>query len=608
MGKKGLRPLIAVFTVVLAAVAATLGFGNTPNLGLDLQGGVSVVLQATEDGEVTNDVSAEALEQAKDIIERRVNAIGVGEPDITVQGSTIVVQLPGIKDQQQALELVGQTAELRFRPVLSVTASAPADAKDKVEELRASLEIPDGVTAQQIFEQEIANSTPDATAEGTLDPAAAGGDSIEVTPTTASGDSSEGAAGSESSGRGRSRGSVGSPSQDATTTTTISVTTTTVFTPTNEWGIDVSLPDFQELVGLENQLSAEITPRKDDKVDAEVTLEGEPERDGSVELYKLGPSLLTGDAIEDATAGLSQTGGWEVRPTFKGGADGIDRFNAAAQICNSGGAECPAGGGTGQGPGRLAIVLDGTVLTAPAINEANFARDQIQITGDFTEQRAKDVATALRFGALPVQFEPQSVQTVSATLGSGALQSGLIAGGVGLAIVALYILLYYRLLGLVTVVSLTLSAGLLFSIIAFLGQTWGLTLTLAGIVGIVVSIGVVMDSSIVYFENVKEDVRKGRTLRSVVDRSFTDAYSTILKADASSLIGATILYLLSVGPVRGFALYLGLSTLIDLVMSYFFVRPATSVIAKSKLGDHPRLFGLPAAGTDVEPQGVGGEL
>ncbi len=536
MKNKGVRSLIAVVAVVVGTVAATLGWQNRPNLGLDLQGGVSVVLQATEDGEVTNDVDPEALEQAKDIIERRVNAIGVGEPDITVQGATIVVQLPGIKDQKQALDLVGQTAELRFRPVLSVSGRPPQDADEQIAALREQLGLPEGVTAQQVFEQELANS------------AAAG--------------------------------------QDDTTTTTAP-------TPTNEWGIDISTTEFQELLGLERVAGVELTERADDKVDAEVTLEGEPERDGTVTVYSLGPALLTGDAIEDATAGLSQNGGWEVRPTFKGGADGIDLFNAAAQICNTGGEECPAGGGTGSGPGRLAIVLDGSVLTAPAINEANFSRDQIQITGDFTEERAKGVATALRFGALPVQFEPQSVQTVSATLGSNALRSGLIAGGVGLALVALYIIAYYRLLGLITVTSLVLSAGLLFSIIAFLGETWGLTLTLAGIVGIIVSIGVVMDSSIVYFENVKEEARKGRTIRSTVDKSFSDAYSTILKADTSSLIGALILYLLSVGPVRGFALYLGLATLIDLAMSYLFVRPATALLAKSSMGERPSLFGIP---------------
>ena len=546
MRTKGLRPLLGVVAVVLAAVAATFIFGNEPNLGLDLQGGISVVLQATEDGEVTDDVDPEALEQAKDIIERRVNAIGVGEPDITVQGATIVVQLPGIENQQQALDLVGQTAELTFRPVLSVTSGPPEDAEEQIEELRTTLAMPEGVTAQQVFDQEVENSAAEE-----------------------------------------------EPATDDTTTTTI-------FTPTNEWGIDISSQDFQQLLALEQQTAAELTPPEEDKVDAEVTLAGEAETDGTVPIYQLGPALLTGDAIEDATAGLSQTGGWEVRPVFRSGSEGIDLFNQAAQVCNSGAPECPAGGGTGSGPGRLAIVLDGRVLTAPAINEANFSRDQIQITGSFGEDEAKAVATALRFGALPVQFEPQSVQTVSATLGSGALRSGLIAGGVGLAIVALYIMAYYRLLGVVTVASLLLSAGLLFSIISFLGRTWGLTLTLAGIVGIIVSIGVVMDSSIVYYENVKENVRRGRSLRSVVDRSFSDAYSTIVKADTSSLIGAVILYVLSVGPVRGFALYLGLATLIDLGMSYLFVRPATALLAKSSLGDRPSLFGIPLDHEQIE--------
>ena len=256
-----------------------------------------------------------------------------------------------------------------------------------------------------------------------------------------------------------------------------------------------------------------------------------------------------------------------------------------ASKCYNGDATCPTK--------QLAIVLDSSVISAPSINAASFSKDQIQISGSFTESSAKDLATSLRYGALPLTLEPQQVQTVSATLGSGALHAGLVAGAVGLGLVALFLLLYYRLLGLVTLGSLSISAMLLWTIIAFLGEHVGLTLTLAGIVGIIVSIGVSLDSSVVYFENLKEDVRNGKTMRTAVDRSYKVAFATIVKADVSSLIGAGVLYFLSIGPVRGFAFYLGLSTVLDLVTSYFFTRPAVSYLGKTSIGLKPSRFGIP---------------
>ena len=229
------------------------------------------------------------------------------------------------------------------------------------------------------------------------------------------------------------------------------------------------------------------------------------------------------------------------------------------------------------------------MLSAPSINESNFARDQIQISGSFTEDEAKNLAVALRFGSLPVELQAQQAETVSATLGQDALTAGLIAGGIGLLLVCAYLLLYYRLLGLVTIGSLSISASLLWVIMSNLNAT----VTLAGVVGIVVSIGISLDSSIVFFESLKEDVRNGASLRTSADRSFSTAYATIVKADMSSLIGAGVLYWLSVGPVRGFAFYLGVATLLDLVSAFFFLRPGVVVLCRSSQGEHPKRFGIP---------------
>lgn len=623
--KKGLVPLVMVTVLSLGTCLAVILADFTPNLGLDLQGGVSVVLQPVKAGKKQTKVSAEALEQTQRVIETRVNAIGVGEPDITIQGSTIVVQLPGIKDQKRVLDLVGKTAELRFRPVLAAPTSAPPeDAEQQIADLREELKIPEGVTVQQILDEENAAAVaadpsldPAADPTATTAPADAGATTAApttVAPTTATpttAPSGEGSGGKSSLKGAAARRQATTTTVAAAPTTTAapaptttapgSVTTTTVYVSKNQWGIDVTDPNFAKLYQLDqavNNDAQKVTDPTEDQADATVVLLGEPDEDGNRAKYQLGPTLLTGRAIETASAGLVQ-GKWVVNPTYKDGADGIDLFNKAAALCNSGAPECPATapGDGGAQVGALAVVLDGEVISAPAINAASFARDQIQISGSFTEQSAKDLALALRYGSLPLELEPQTVQTVSATLGSGALRSGIIAGLIGLGVVVLYVIAYYRLLGAITVGSLVLTAALLWAVVGLLGHYSGLALSLAGIVGIIVSIGVSLDSSVVYFENLKEDVMHGRTLRSAVDRSFDQAWGTIIKADVSSLIGAIILYALSVGPVKGFAFYLALSTVIDLLLAYLFIRPATVLAARSKLGLRPALFGIPVPPT-----------
>ena len=227
----------------------------------------------------------------------------------------------------------------------------------------------------------------------------------------------------------------------------------------------------------------------------------------------LGPTALTGDALSGASAGLDQSGvTWLVRPTFRGGEDGIDKFNAAAAQCFAAAPTCPTT--------QLAIVLDDDVISAPQIQTDSFERDQIQISGDFDESSAKDLALVLEYGALPVELVPQQTQTVSATLGEDSLRAGLVAGIIGLGLTVIFMVGYYRLLGVVAVVSLTLEFALVWVLISYLGESRGLALTLAGVTGLIVSIGISVDSNVVFYEHLKEDVRNGRTFRSTVDRSF----------------------------------------------------------------------------------------
>lgn len=477
--------LVGIVVMAALAFGLTLAAGNSPQLGLDLQGGASVVLKPNRD------VPSGIIDQAISIIRSRVDALGVAEPDISRQGSSIVVQLPGVKDQEKALEIVGQTAELRFRPVLNQL-----------------------------------------------------------------------------------------PPENATTTTSSSTTSTTSAGPTSSSSSTTS-----------TTVPPGTTSREEDKPDATVIL---PElEDGNVvSRYQLGPALATGQIIGTANAAFNPDNSeWQV--DFRTTKSGASKFDEIAAKCNPAGALCPTG--------RLAIVLDSVVVSAPTIQTANFG-GRGQISGSFTQGEAKRLALVLRFGALPVQLEPQTVQRVSATLGKDSLRAGMVAGLAGLGLVLLYIIFYYRALGVIVLMGLSVSAALLWSIIAFLGVSNGLALSLAGATGIIVSVGVTVDSYVVYFERLKDELKSGKTIRSSVDRGFSRAYRTIVAADVSSLIGAGLLYYLTVGPVRGFAFFLGLSTLLDLIVAYFFTRPMVALVCRSRVFTEDRWFGV-AKGLAVRPAG-----
>jgi preprotein translocase subunit SecD len=520
MRRKIWLPLVFIVLLAGGGIIATVASGNSPELGLDLQGGVSVVL------EPTSDADDEQLDQTLDIIRDRVDALGVAEPEITRQGGAIVVQLPGVKNRDRALELVGQTAELRFRPVLANLTGAETTQPEEGE---------DG-------------------GEGSTTTTAEGG---STATTTAGGSTStpEGAAGLP---LGESAGAV----QETTTTTAPPTTTTTGLPAEGEDGGEVPL-----------------TSREDDKADATVILPGKAEGDGP---YQLGPSLATGRIVSSASAEFQNE--WVVALSMKGGADGIDTFNGIAAECFNRSQVCPTG--------QLAIVLDSVVQSAPNIEQASYERDQIQISGTFSEGEAKDLALVLRYGSLPVELERQSVQTVSASLGEDSLRAGVVAGAVGLALVALYMLVYYRALGLVLIVGVGVSAALLYTIVSWLGETRGLALTLAGVTGIIVSIGVTVDSYVVFFERLKDEVKAGRTLRSSTERAFKRAFRTILAADISSFIGAAVLWWLTVGSVRGFAFFLGLSTVLDVIVAWMFTRPAVILLARNRFFTDMPGFGV----------------
>ena len=536
MRRKILVPLVTILVVAFGGLGLTLATGSSPELGLDLQGGVSVVLAPT------GEASGEQLDQALAIIRDRVDALGVAEPDITRQGDNIVVQLPGAKNRDRALALVGQTAELRFRPVLSrqqVDPDALAEAREAAEE---------------------------RVGEGTEDPAAEDG-----TTTTTAADTS-----TSSEGAGLVEGeSAAAPAQEETTTTTAPA-------QEGDQGEEAPAGEGGQAPGV-----PELTPRDRDEADAEVTLPG---KDGQT-VYTLGPALATGRIVSTARAEV-QTGQWLVALEMRKGEDGIDKFNEIAAQCYYQDPVCPQG--------ELAIVLDSVVQSAPGIREPSFARDQISITGAFTESEAKDLALVLRYGSLPVELERQTVETVSATLGEDSLRAGIVAGIAGLIVVAAYMILYYRALGIVVIFGFAVWGALMYSVVSWLGETQGLALTLAGVTGMIMSIGVTADSYIVFFERLKDDVRAGRTLRSTTERSFKRAFRTILAANVTSFIGAGVLWWLTVGSVRGFALFLGLSTVLGVIVTWFYTRPVVIWLSRHRVFTDMPVLGV-ARGLAARP-------
>lgn len=566
MRRSGIVSLGGIVVIVLGALIWSIAAGNSVLLGLDLEGGAEVVLEPVVDTELTGEALDGAIDRSVEIIRNRVDGLGVAEPDITRQGNRIIVQLPGVEDQQRALEVVGQTAELRFRPVCAVLPADPLLIGDDT--------IDDG-TADDPAGDDGASDT--ATDDGTADDAAEDGTGEATVPDQP----------------------LGISPLDADPTPTPEGDTA----PAGEDSADDADDELQVLggVGCEDidisqaeAFTMESTTREDDDPDVAVVL---PQlgTDDVVEVrYLLGRTLLTGAALEDADSTTPDGFTWLVNPTFKSGPDGIDLFNEAAQACNFQSPSCPSG--------QLAAVLDGVVESAPNVNAPFFQRDEIQISGDFSQSEADDLALVLRFGALPLEFgdptDPESgsrVRLVSATLGQDSLDAGIVAGIVGLILVALYMFAYYRLLGLAAIASLAVSGTMLWVLLAFLSETRSLALTLAGVVGLIVSIGTSLDSNVVYFEHLKEDIANGRTLRSSVDRSFPVAFRTIFYANAASLIGAVILYMLTVGSVRGFALMLGLASVLDLIATYFFLRPLVRLMARGKtLVERPGLYGLPA--------------
>jgi preprotein translocase subunit SecD len=560
------RPGRLLAVVALALVGLYLGLflgpAQTPALGLDLRGGTQVTLSASpiSGGKITKT----ALNQAKNIIQQRVDGLGVGGADVVTQGNNnVVVSIPG-KSNAGIANTVGQTALLRFRQVMASGSGIPAPPT-------TSSPTPSGSSTTTPAPKKSATSKPKKhkKSQGRPLSSALVKPKKSATPTPTATTPAPTATTPVPTPSATSTGAAGTGNSDQPLPGSQSATLTQAFeTSYQNWDC---LKHPSPTNGADNPNDYIISCASANS--------------GAIGVkYLLAPAEVEGTDVKSASNQLDTTGsGWQVNLTFTGSGSGkwqkltakaynVDPTNANSSTCSP-----PSG------CNAVAIVLDGNVESAPTITSAGGIPGGLaQITGgNFTQKSSADLANVLKYGSLPLKFDPADVSAVSPTLGSEQLRGGLIAGAIGLGLVVLFSLVYYRALGLVTVGSLAVSGLILYAITTLLGKSSvGYTLSLPGIAGFIVAVGITADSFVVFFERLRDEVREGIRLRTAVERAWEKARRTIVSADSVSLLAAVILYVVSIGDVRGFAFTLGLSTVSDLFIVFFFTKPLLTVLAK----------------------------
>ncbi|TRW47080.1 protein translocase subunit SecD, partial [Georgenia yuyongxinii] len=538
--------VIALLGTLVGGVQLTKGDEDAasfaPKLALDLEGGTQLILtpKATDNSQVTQD----DVDQAIEIIRQRVDASGVSEAEITSQGGkNIVVALPG-QPSAETLDLVRQSAQLRFRPVLTVAGPGTIDPA-ALAEAEAAPADPTAAPTEAPSEEPTAPPTREEVEAAAMKAADTDGNGeLSTEPATAPADSSD-----------------------------------------LNWITEQVSYDFYTLDCTDP--ASRTGGTQDDPAAPLVTCS----EDGSAK-FILGPTALEGTGVKSATSGLgtnsqgTSTGQWVVSLEMTG--EGTRVFAEFSQRLLA----LPSP------QNQFAVVLDGLVISNAQMTEA-IPNGRAQISGNFTQESSNKLANQLNFGSLPLNFEVQSEDQISATLGSEQLARGVLAGLIGAGLVILYMLWQYRGLGLVSVASLGIAAILTYAVIALLSWTIGYRLSLPGVVGMIIAVGVTADSFIVYFERIRDEVREGRVLSAAVDHGWARARRTILASDAVNFLAAVVLYFLAVGGVQGFAFTLGLTTLIDLVVVMLFTHPVMQLLIRTKFfGEGHRLSGL-------EPRSLG---
>ncbi|CAL9381246.1 Protein translocase subunit SecD [Streptomyces sp. enrichment culture] len=547
------KPWRSLALILIAIVALTGGMfasgHTTPRLGIDLAGGTSITLAAVPEAGQESAINKTNMDTAVSIMERRVNGLGVSEAEVQTQGDrNIIVNIPRGTNSKQAREQVGTTAKLYFRPVIAT-------------------ELAEGGAAPQ----------PSATGEPSAAPS---GDKAD----DKAGDKGDKA--TDGASEKATDGSSASADPSASATTQGRAVTDALKADESPAATDKASPSPSATGGASDDPDAKLQAEYakldctkesvratagDGAKATESTVACGQNSQGQWQKYILGPAAVDGTDVDEADAVLNtQSGaGWTVTMKFTG--EGSKKFaDITGQLAQK------------QSPqNQFAIVLDGEVVSDPYVRQA-LTGGNAEISGNFNQQSAQELANMLSYGALPLTFREDSVTTVTAALGGEQLQAGLIAGAIGLALVILYLLFYYRGLSFIAVASLMVSAALTYVIMALLGPTIGFALNLPAVCGAIVAIGITADSFIVYFERVRDEIREGRSLRPSVERAWPRARRTILVSDFVSFLAAAVLFVVTVGKVQGFAFTLGLTTVLDVVVVFLFTKPLLTLMARRK--------------------------
>ena len=566
--------IIVIGFAGLYAGAATGRTSMTPGLALDLEGGTQIILTpTTSDG---SEITDEDVNQAIEIIRQRVDASGVAEAQISRQGGqNIVVSLPG-SPSQDTLELVRTSAVLYFRPVIRIiqgSASAFADSYNQRLAQASASPAPTDAASETPADGEASDAPTDAASETPTD---------QPTPVTAE--------------------EVATQAADVNRDGTISeepLPATSEDTSSDSW---ISEKMIYDAYMLDCTAPDNLTGETQDPAEAVISCA----KDGTGRAYILGPADIAGTNIANAASGLettsqgTTTNKWVVSLEFN--SEGTEEFSAVSERLIAYRDKASATGGqanpqsTDSQKAQFAIVLDGLTIMASGFNPdvtSAITDGRVQITGGFTQAQANTLANQLSFGSLPLSFTVQSEQQISATLGTEQLRNGLIAGLVGFALIIVYLAWQYRGLSVVAVASLMIAAATTYLAIALLSWAMGYRLSLAGVAGLIISIGITMDSFIIYFERVRDEVRHGRTLVAAVDEGWRHARRTIIVSDTVNLLAAVVLYFLAVGGVQGFAFTLGVTTVVDLAVIILFTHPMMVWILRfAFFGKGHRLSGL----------------
>ncbi|NUS76808.1 MAG: protein translocase subunit SecD [Streptomyces sp.] len=511
---------------------------TTPRLGIDLAGGTSITLEAKADqGSAINKAN---MDTAVEIMNRRVNGLGVSEAEVQTQGDkNIIVNIPKGTNSKEARDQVGTTAKLYFRPVLAQDATGSAAASPSPSASGSSS----------------ASPSPSASKSGSTGETATSSSSPSASATTQGRPVTDALKADASPSASATASSSASPSASAS----------------GDTGTSADAKLQAAYTALDCSKEAQRAKAGEGAKPSESTV-GCGEISGVWYKYLLGPASLAGTEVKkaDAIYNTQTAAGWQVNMTFTG--SGAKKFGeVTGQLAQN--ATPPLN--------EFGIVLDGEVVSSPTVSQA-ITGGEAQISGSFTQEEAQSLANMLSYGALPLSFQEQSVTTVTAALGGDQLHAGLLAGAIGLALVVLYLVFYYRGLSIVAMASLLVSGILTYVIMALLGPAIGFALNLPAVCGAIVAIGITADSFIVYFERIRDEIREGRSLRPAVERAWPRARRTILVSDFVSFLAAAVLFIVTVGKVQGFAFTLGLTTVLDVVVVFFFTKPLMTLLARRK--------------------------